>query len=78
MLRAMRTQSEDWRQDARAAPVWGRGGVSFFGGGGVGGGDERMSLQEEGIVGGVGWLGEAVGWVEWFATVVEVDFGKLL
>ncbi len=37
-----------------------------------------MSLQEEGIVGGVGWVGEAVGWVEWFATVVEVDFGKLL
>jgi len=77
----MRTQSEDWRQDARAAPVLGRGGVSFFGGGGDGGGgggDERMYFQEEGIVGGVGWVGEAVGWVEWFATVVEVDFGKLL
>ncbi len=55
----------------------GEGGLVFLVVGGLWGGDERMSLQEEGILGGVGWVGEAVGWVEWFATVVEVDFGKL-
>jgi len=41
----------------------GEGGLVFFGGGGDGGGggDERMYLQEEGILGGVGWVGRLWG-----------------
>ncbi len=44
----------------------------------MGGGGGRTDVFAGG--GHIGWGGlggEAVGWVEWFATVVEVDFGKL-
>lgn len=50
LLRSMRTQSEFWRQRARAVPIGERGLVSV----GMGRGGERerlrMSLHEDGIV----------------------------